>query len=142
MAYKKTDITSCRRKRKSIRAWSLTAFIAVGLFLLPALAQYNKDRIHAPAPSIPAKTDKDSLLKLRSPVRHTVPKSYEDLMKSNSANDLRMPSNILTVTEYDPETGCYIVRSRVGDMEITTPFILSPQQYNDCLLYTSDAADD
>lgn len=131
MAYKKTDITSCRRKRKSIRAWSLTAFITVGLFLLPALAQYNKDRIHAPAPSVPAKTDKDSLLKLRSPVRHTVPKSYEDLMKSNSANDLRMPSNILTVTEYDPETGCYIVRSRVGDMEITTPFILSPQQYND-----------
>lgn len=59
-----------------------------------------------------------------------IPQSYEDLMADEIAYDLSTPSNIKTVAEYDPATGCYVVRTLVGDMEITTPFLLSPDQYN------------
>lgn len=64
------------------------------------------------------------------PVQPTVPQSYEELMDAEYAADLATPSNIRTVTEFDPETGCYIVRTRLGDMDIATPFMLSPEQYN------------
>ncbi len=64
-------------------------------------------------------------------VRQTVPGSYEKLVEPEKANDLRTPSNIRTDIEYDPTIGCYIIRTRVGDMDITTPFILTPKQFND-----------
>ena len=51
--------------------------------------------------------------------------------------DLATPSNIRTVTEYDPETGCYIIRTKVGDMDIATPFMLNERQYNDWQLRKS-----
>ena len=71
------------------------------------------------------------------PVRQTVPQSYEDLMSDEMAYDLSTPSNITTVTEYDPETGCYIVRTRMGDIDIATPFMLSESQYNNWQLRRS-----
>lgn len=43
--------------------------------------------------------------------------------------DLKEPSNINTSVEYDTRTGCYVVRSRIGDTEIATPFSLTPDEY-------------
>lgn len=97
---------------------------------LLAGAQYNKTQAPPPAPAPPPLPAIDSIM-LPSPVQQTIPQGYEELMGQEFANDLSTPSNIKTVTEYDPETGCYVIRTRVGDMDITTPFILSPQQYND-----------
>jgi len=64
-------------------------------------------------------------------VRQTVPSDYGQLMQDGNAADLRTPQNIQTVAEFDPETGMYIIRTRVGDMDITTPFMLTERQYND-----------
>lgn len=65
------------------------------------------------------------------PVQQTVPADYERLMEDQFAADLSTPSNIVTVPEYDPETGYYVIRTKMGDTEITTPFILNEKQYND-----------
>lgn len=64
-------------------------------------------------------------------VSQTVPQDYGQLMEDQFAGDLATPDNIKTVAEYDPATGYYVIRTRVGDTEITTPFILNEKQYND-----------
>jgi len=71
------------------------------------------------------------------PVQQAIPQSYEDLMADEFAADLQNPSNIRTVTDYDPETGCYIIRTKLGDMDIATPFMLSAEQYNNWQLRRS-----
>ncbi|MDE6324495.1 MAG: hypothetical protein K2L85_10245, partial [Paramuribaculum sp.] len=122
---------TARRGLKLGRWLMLTALIfsAVGSSLF-AGAQYNKTRATPPAPPPPPLPLIDSIM-LPSPVMQTVPQGYEELMGRQFANDLATPSNVRTVTDYDPETGCYVIRTQVGDMDITTPFILTPQQYND-----------
>ncbi|MBR3766292.1 MAG: cell surface protein SprA, partial [Muribaculaceae bacterium] len=71
------------------------------------------------------------------PIQPTVAERYEDLMRGNSAVDLSTPSNIKTEAEYDPITGIYVVRTKVGNHEIATPFMLSEKQYNDWQLRKS-----
>jgi len=66
-----------------------------------------------------------------------IPQDYQDLVADEMAYDLATPSNITTQAEYDPETGCYVVRTKVGDYEIATPFLLSEKQYNDWQLRRS-----
>ena len=51
-------------------------------------------------------------------------------MKQELAADLSTPSNISTVAEYDPQLGCYVIRTRLGEYDITTPFYLTTEQYN------------
>lgn len=67
----------------------------------------------------------------RYPVQPTVPLRYEDIMESEYAADLANPSNVTTVTEYDPSLGCYVVRTRLGEQDIVTPFYLTAEQYNE-----------
>ena len=64
-------------------------------------------------------------------------RGYEELLEDELAYDLSTPSNIKTTAEYDPATGYYIVRTRVGDFDIATPFMLSQSQYNDWQLRRS-----
>ncbi len=71
------------------------------------------------------------------PVGPTVPMTYEQLTANELAYDLQTPSNITTEAVFDPETGCYVVRTRMGDFDIATPFMLSPAQYNDWQLRQS-----
>ena len=96
-------------------------------------AQYYKSELKPPAPPAtappPPLSQVDSIM-LPSPVQQTVPQSYEELMGQEFSADLATPSNITTQAEFDPETGCYIIRTRVGDMDIATPFIMSEAQYN------------
>ncbi|MDE6037623.1 MAG: cell surface protein SprA, partial [Duncaniella sp.] len=65
------------------------------------------------------------------PVQQTVPVRYEDIMEREFAADLTNPSNVTTVTEYDPVLECYVIRTRLGEQDIVTPFYLTPSQYND-----------
>ena len=100
---------------------------------VPALAisQFHNTELPPPAPAAyPAPADGDSVAPLPLPVRPTVPLNYEQLVDDEMAYDLATPSNIITSSEYDPETGCYIVRTRVGEFDIATPFMLTPAQYN------------
>mgnify|MGYP004443355123 FL=1 len=80
-------------------------------------------------PGVPA-SNGDSLA-MPYPVQQTAAPSYEALMMDELAADLSTPSNIKTVAEYDPVTRCYVIRTKVGDMEIATPFMMSAEQYND-----------
>ena len=64
------------------------------------------------------------------PVAPTIPMSYEDLMQEELAADLADPSNLTTTAEYDPDMGVYVVRTRLGEQDIVTPFYLSQAQYD------------
>ncbi len=51
-------------------------------------------------------------------------------MEGQLSMDLSTPSNIRTVVEFDPATGYYVIRTRLGDVDIASPIILSSEQYN------------
>lgn len=84
-----------------------------------------------PFPILPAPGNANDSIMMPFPVQQTVPATYERLMEDQFAADLATPSNIVTVPEYDPATGQYVIRTYVGDTEIATPFILNEKQYND-----------
>lgn len=65
----------------------------------------------------------------RYTVRPTVPSTYDELMSSGYSMDLDGPDNIVTTAEYDPQTGAYVMRTRMGQQEIATPFMLTAEQY-------------
>lgn len=58
---------------------------------------------------------------------------YEDLVAENPL-DLETPKNVKTEVEYDPTTNCYIIRTKVGEMEIASPFMLSAEEYKNYTL--------
>lgn len=126
---------------KLLRIAVLIAVVGM-VFVLPLLgsAQYYTPQITPPPPAgypdEPLVNLADSVM-MPFPVQQTVPQSYEDLMREELGYDLASPSNIKTEAEYDPATGCYIVRTKVGDIDIATPFLLTAQQYNDWQLRRS-----
>jgi cell surface protein SprA len=114
--------------------------VATALFALAAPQQPNNQNTAStngaitPPPPMPPIADpsngNDSVM-LPFPVKQTVPADYDKLLEDEYGADLTTPSNILTVPEYDPETGVYVIRNTLGGVEITTPFILNEKQYND-----------
>jgi cell surface protein SprA len=64
----------------------------------------------------------------RFPVKKTQIETYKDL-KDNPPLDLQDPSNIKKTIEYDPVSGLYVFRTKIGDQEVATPFSLSPDEY-------------
>ena len=119
----------------------LCAVLVLGIaFVVPGSvhAQYYTPQLGSPAPWVfpPAPVPGDSV-PLPLPIPTTVPRSYEDLMHNELAYDLATPSNITTVADYDPASGCYVVRTKVGDTEIGTPFMLTAEQYNNWMFRRS-----
>ncbi len=103
---------------------------------LTAVGQYYQPTVKQPAPtSYPATSGDSTGLKL--PIQPTVPRTYEDLLEEQPGYDLATPSNISTKVEFDPATGCYIVRTCAGEFDIATPFVLTAEQYNDWQLRQS-----
>ena len=51
-----------------------------------------------------------------TPVKHTVPADYGDLMAKPLPADFKDPANIITSVEYDTSTGMYLIRTRLGDL--------------------------
>ena len=76
------------------------------------------------APGIP-----DSII-LPSPVQTTLPQEWADYAGREYAADLRDPSNIKTQAYYDPQTHMYVIHTKVGDMDVVTPYQMTPQEYN------------
>lgn len=114
------------------------AALVVAVLFFPAAGQYYNPTIVPPPPSAyppPPGIDSSAMPPLEVPP--TVPRSYEELLDDELAYDLATPSNIKTSAEYDPATGCYVVHTRVGDMDIATPFMLTAAQYNDWQLRRS-----
>ncbi len=61
--------------------------------------------------------------------------TYDDL-RQQYPMDIQ-PSNVQTSVEYDPNTGNYIFHTKVGDMDIATPFVMSDGEYKE---YTQRSA--
>ncbi|MDR2810702.1 MAG: cell surface protein SprA [Tannerellaceae bacterium] len=70
----------------------------------------------------------EDTLPARFPVAKTVPEEYRDVLRQSPA-DLRNPENVKTSIEYDLRTGTYLIRTRIGDTEIGTPLMLTPEEY-------------
>ncbi len=62
--------------------------------------------------------------------------TYDDLQQKSPA-DLRDPSNVRHEVDYDPDNGYYIYRTKVGDMDIATPFVLDAGEYSEQTLQES-----
>lgn len=54
---------------------------------------------------------------------------YEQLTRQQSSLDLQDPDNIHTDVVYQPETGCYIIHTRIGDVDIATPYMMNEKEY-------------
>jgi len=71
---------------------------------------------------------------MHSPVQPTVPVTADDYLRNKEyAADLRDPSNIKTEAVYDPATGMYVLRTRLGDKDIVTPYMMTPDEYNNMM---------
>ena len=98
-------------------------------------AQYVTSTLPPPPPPPDTRTSAQKQqapkLDLHFNVRPTVPRNYVDVQGSEEyAADLKDPSNITSEVEFDPETGCYVVHTRLGDKDIVTPYILSPDEFS------------
>lgn len=99
------------------------------------LAQYVTSTLPPPPPPPDtrpsAQQQKGPDLDLHYKVRPTTPQTYDEVQGLGEyAADLKDPSNITSVVEFDPETGCYVVHTRLGDNDIITPYIMSSDEYS------------
>lgn len=64
-------------------------------------------------------------------VQKTVPQTNESnpLDKGEYPVDLRTPSNIRTEVTYDPGLKMFVIHTYLGDRDIVTPFMLTPDEY-------------
>ncbi len=120
-----------------ILAALVALLLAGGVLAVSVQGQLYRPEINPPAPAAYPPPPPGDSVAMPLPVPPTVPQSYEDLMEEELAYDLSTPSNITTTAEYDPVSKCYVVRTRVGDYDIATPFMLSPQQYENWQLRRS-----
>lgn len=83
------------------------------------LAQYVTSTLPPPPPPPDtrpsAQQQQKPQLDLHFNVKHTVPLNYDDVQENGEYSaDLKTPSNITSVVEFDPETGCYVIHTRLG----------------------------
>lgn len=77
---------------------------------------------------------KDTIV--RFPINKNSLETYDDLQKQYPM-DLKNPSNIKTDVEFDFKTGNYLMRTKVGELEISTPYLLTTDEYNEYSLKKS-----
>jgi cell surface protein SprA len=120
-------------KRRFIYIALLTvALSGAGLFSLNAdRLAYTKTQ-----PGAEALLQEEDTVPPRYPVAKTKPEGYPDLLEVPPA-DLRAPENLKTEIEYDLRSATYIIRTKVGDMELGTPLTLTPEEYQDYSLQQS-----
>ena len=128
--------------RKTIKyiCWLIGLLFGVGLysslnadFLAYTQALPEISLVDAPEDTVPQ-------TKTRFPVSKTVPEEYEDIVKQSPA-DLKTPENVKTTIEYDIETGTYVVRTKLGDTDLTTPISGTSVSEAGVITAGSDAGD-
>jgi cell surface protein SprA len=63
-------------------------------------------------------------------IKKTSQDDFEDITRKYPM-DAPMPDNVKTTVEYDIHSGNYVMRTRVGENEIATPFTLNEKEYAD-----------
>ncbi len=130
--------------RRNYSKISFTLFAClIGFYFATSVSSYAQDKKFetkiTPPPSVPdiRKGNGNDTIKLPYGVKDKLSNAYGDIRLVNDATDLKNPGNVTTTAEFDPETGYYIIHTRIGDNDIITPFLLSPQEYNDIALRQS-----
>ena len=98
-------------------------------------AQYVTSTLPPPPPPpvtrLSVLQQQPSQIDLHYNVKPTLPRTYDDVQGLGEyAADLKTPSNITSFVEFDPETGLYVVHTRLGDYDIVTPYIMSPDEFS------------
>ena len=75
-------------------------------------------------------TNTDSVIWAPTQVKQLGAQNYGELTRPVSSLDLQDPDNVTTSVEYQPETGTYVIRTRMGNTEIATPYLLTQEEYN------------
>ncbi len=73
--------------------------------------------------------DNDSIVMAPLQVQSVGAANYEELTRIPSSLDLENPDNVTTSIEYDPVMGCYVMRTRIGDIDIATPYMMTMDEY-------------
>ncbi|MDR3250061.1 MAG: cell surface protein SprA [Tannerella sp.] len=112
--------------RRAAKYITIVSACISGIFALNA--GYPSLRAEKRAFEAEAVAPEDTVTKPRIPVKKTVPEEYEDL-NNTSQSDLRDPENLKTEVEYDLRTGNYKIRSKIGDSDLGTPLMMTPEEY-------------
>ena len=75
-------------------------------------------------------TTTDSVIWAPTQVKQLGVRNYGELTRPVSSLDLQDPDNLTTTVEYQPESGLYLIRTRIGETDITTPYMLTQEEYN------------
>ena len=75
--------------------------------------------------------DNDSIVMAPLQVQSVGATNYEELTRIPSSLDLENPDNVTTSIEYDPVMGCYVMRTRMGDIDIATPYMMTMDEYRE-----------
>ncbi|MDL2323216.1 cell surface protein SprA [Bacteroidales bacterium OttesenSCG-928-A17] len=85
----------------------------------------------SPQNVVPADT-----VKTRFPVSPVVPKERDDLNRSYPI-DLNTPQNLNQEFKFNPQSNRYELGSKIGDMEISTPYSMTREEYMDYVMRKS-----
>lgn len=55
--------------------------------------------------------------------------NYEQLSAPKSSLDLNTPANIITTVDYEPNTGYYVIHTKIGDVDVATPYLMTDAEY-------------
>ncbi|MDE6291268.1 MAG: hypothetical protein K2M16_07030 [Muribaculaceae bacterium] len=111
----------------------VAALIGVLTLAFVSFPQYIKSTLDPPPPPpVPDTTitGGDSV-KTVFPVRPTVSLEAEDYRPKEYPADLKNPANLSTEVVFDPESGMYVVHTRLGEKDLITPFMMKAEDYND-----------
>ena len=75
-------------------------------------------------------TETDSAIWAPTKVKQLGVQNFGELVQPQSSLDLQDPGNISTTVEYQPETGMYVLHTRIGETDVTTPYMLTQDEYN------------
>lgn len=126
-----------RRLTKILLCAVVPGFILGSANVFFVRAQYHESSLMPPPPPPGGPVVVQDSTGSPFPVQPTIPPDYEALAEDELAADLSTPDNVRTEAEYDIESGCYIIRTKVGDFEVATPFMLTPEQYGNMELRKS-----
>ena len=73
--------------------------------------------------------ENDSIVMAPLRVRSVGAENYDELTRPQSSLDLQNPDNVTSTVEYDAATGCYVMRTRIGDVDIATPYMMTMEEY-------------
>ena len=131
-----TDINDNNLSKRNFyihRLRLVAALIGVLTLSFVSFSQYVKSTLDPPPPPpVPDTTvaGGDSVSTIY-PVRPTVAIEAEDYVGKEYPADLHDPSNLTTQVVYDPESGMYVIHTKVGEKDLLTPFMMTAEQYHD-----------